>query len=69
MLVLPRVAFYPTLLYNVLLEKLGVRQWYHRIDDSVLLGALPFKSMTKEVQVVDGVNGVVNFHFNQRLKF
>ena len=46
---LARVAFYPTLTYNILMEKLSSRQWYNRIDDTVILGALPFRSMTKQV--------------------
>ena len=49
MTLISRVAFYPTLLYNVVLEKVSSRQWYNRIDDTVLLGALPFRSLTKQV--------------------
>lgn len=44
-----RVSFYPTLLYNVFMEKVTARRWYDRIDDSMILGALPFRSMTDEV--------------------
>lgn len=44
-----RVTFYPTLFYNILMEKISSRQWYNRIDDTVILGALPFPSLTKEV--------------------
>lgn len=44
-----RVTFYPTLVYNVVMERISPRQWYNRIDDTVILGALPFPSMTKEV--------------------
>ncbi|ENN74534.1 hypothetical protein D910_07165 [Dendroctonus ponderosae] len=43
-----RVTFYPTLVYNVLMEKLTPRQWYNRIDDTVILGALPFPSIATE---------------------
>ncbi|WAR04945.1 PTPM1-like protein [Mya arenaria] len=42
-----KVAFYPTLFYNVFLSKVSSRRWYDRIDDTVLLGALPFRGMTK----------------------
>jgi atypical dual specificity phosphatase len=45
-----RVFFYPTLLWNVLLES-GSRRWYDRIDSTVILGALPFKSQTKQVNM------------------
>lgn len=47
-----RVSFYPTLLYNVLMEKATSRRWYDRMDDTVILGALPFQSMTKQVKLV-----------------
>ena len=44
-----RVAFYPTLLYNVVMEKLSSRTWYTRVDDTIILGALPFRSLTQQV--------------------
>lgn len=46
-----RVTFYPTLLYNILMEKITSRNWYDRIDETVILGALPFRSMTKQVSI------------------
>jgi hypothetical protein len=44
-----RLTFYPTLLYNVVMEKITSRNWYDRIDDNVILGALPFRRMTDQV--------------------
>lgn len=44
-----RVTFYPTLVYNVFMERVSARRWYDRIDDNMILGALPFRSMTDEV--------------------
>lgn len=44
-----RVTFYPTLVYNVFMERVSARRWYDRIDDNMILGALPFRSMTEEV--------------------
>ncbi|XP_073397663.1 phosphatidylglycerophosphatase and protein-tyrosine phosphatase 1 isoform X2 [Dendrobates tinctorius] len=41
-----RVLFYPTLLYNVVMEKISRRKWYDRIDEAVILGALPFRGMS-----------------------
>ncbi|PIO13039.1 hypothetical protein AB205_0038130 [Aquarana catesbeiana] len=41
-----RVLFYPTLLYNVVMEKVSSRKWYDRIDETVILGALPFRGMS-----------------------
>lgn len=56
---LQRLIFYPTLAYNVLMTKLGCRPWYNRIDETVLLGALPFRSMTKEL-LAENVRVVIN---------
>lgn len=44
-----RFTFYPTLVYNVFMEKVSARNWYDRIDETVILGALPFRGMTKQV--------------------
>jgi atypical dual specificity phosphatase len=49
-----RVSFYPSLLYNVLMEKFTSRNWYDRIDDNVILGALPFRGMTNQVNDLSG---------------
>lgn len=46
---LARISFYPSLFYNVVMEKFSSRNWYDRIDETVILGALPFRSMTKQV--------------------
>lgn len=46
-----RVTFYPTLFYNVLMERVTKRRWYDRIDEKVILGALPFRSMAQEVNL------------------
>ncbi|XP_066109996.1 phosphatidylglycerophosphatase and protein-tyrosine phosphatase 1 isoform X1 [Saccopteryx bilineata] len=48
---LARVLFYPTLLYTLFRGKVqgpAHRDWYHRIDRTVLLGALPLRSMTRQ---------------------
>ena len=45
-----RALFFPTLGYNVVMERLAFRDWYNRIDDNVVLGALPFRSQTQQVQ-------------------
>lgn len=44
-----RATFYPTLLYNVFMEKVSQRNWYDRIDENVILGALPFRSLSQKV--------------------
>lgn len=45
-----RVSFYPTLFYNVFMEKVTTRRWYDRIDEHTILGALPFRSMAQQVK-------------------
>lgn len=49
--VLARLLFYPTLAYNVVMEKVSSRRWFDRVDETVILGALPFRSMTKQVRL------------------
>lgn len=44
-----KLGFYPSLMYNVFMEKCAARQWFTKIDDVVILGALPFKSMTEDL--------------------
>lgn len=47
--VLARVLFFPSLAYNVMMEKISSRQWYNRVDNHVILGALPLRNKTQEV--------------------
>jgi len=44
-----RAIFYPSLLYNVMMERFAGRHWFDRIDETVILGALPLRSVTDEV--------------------
>ncbi|KAJ8958074.1 hypothetical protein NQ317_004497 [Molorchus minor] len=62
-----RFTFYPTLFYNVVMEKFSPRQWYNRIDDTVILGALPFPSVIKELLDKENVKGVVSMNENYEL--
>lgn len=59
---LARLLFYPTLAYNVVMEKVSSRQWFNRVDQTVILGALPFKSMTEELVHNENVRGVVTMN-------
>lgn len=54
------LAFYPTLLWNLLLYRaLSGRRWWDRVDEHVLIGALPFSSDVPALQR-EGVGAVVN---------
>ena len=44
-----RVTFYPSLFYNIALERLAYRKWYTRLDDTIVLGALPWRHLVPEV--------------------
>ena len=46
-----RIAFYPSLLWGIATES-STKRWYDRIDTHVILGALPFKSQTREVSAI-----------------
>ncbi|KAI6194950.1 LMBR1 domain-containing protein 2-B [Aphelenchoides besseyi] len=54
------LAFYPTLAYNLLRNYVQPTrwQWYSRVDENLILGALPFKSMIAELKA-ENVGGVV----------
>jgi len=50
--VLARFIFYPSLAYNVVMEKISSRQWYNKVDNHVILGALPLRSMALQVLIL-----------------
>ncbi|XP_064470700.1 phosphatidylglycerophosphatase and protein-tyrosine phosphatase 1-like isoform X1 [Ornithodoros turicata] len=64
-----RVTFYPTLMYNVVMERLSTRRWYDRIDDTVILGALPFRSITPKLLEEENVRGVVSMNEDFELRY
>ena len=49
---LARFIFYPSLAYNVVMEKISSRQWYNKVDNHVILGALPLRSMALQVLIL-----------------
>lgn len=54
-------VYYPTLAYNIGLGKvLRIRPWWNRVDDCVVLGALPFAADAKRLYEQEHVRGVVN---------
>ncbi|KAG8455090.1 hypothetical protein GDO86_001348 [Hymenochirus boettgeri] len=62
MYVVARVAFYPSLFYNMVMEKVTSRKWYNRIDQTVVLGALPFRSMSSKLTSEENVRGVITMN-------
>lgn len=69
---LARVLFYPTLLYTVFRGRVrgpAHRDWYHRIDHTVLLGALPLKNMTRRLVLDENVRGVITMNEEYETRF
>lgn len=55
-----RTLFVPTLGWNMLLGRvLGVRRWWDRIDEHLVLGALPLARDVSQFQA-EGITGVIN---------
>ena len=57
-----KVAFYPTLYFNMLMSKVSSRAWYNRIDETVVLGALPLQQFCKQVTYCCGIASCGAFH-------
>ncbi|XP_037948555.1 phosphatidylglycerophosphatase and protein-tyrosine phosphatase 1 [Teleopsis dalmanni] len=64
---LARISFYPTLLYNVVMEKVTARNWYDRIDENVILGALPFRSQANDLISKENMKAVVSMNEDYEL--
>ncbi|XP_050466555.1 phosphatidylglycerophosphatase and protein-tyrosine phosphatase 1 isoform X2 [Cataglyphis hispanica] len=62
-----RVTFYPTLFYNIIMEKITMRNWYDRIDETVILGALPFRRTAKQLIDNENIKAVVSMNENYEL--
>lgn len=62
-----RMSFLPSLTYNVILNKLNVRPWYNRVDERVLIGALPWISIRDELIEKENVRAVVSMNENFEL--
>jgi atypical dual specificity phosphatase len=63
-----RVTFLPTLAYNVAMERMSARRWFDRIDKTVILGALPFRSTYTEKMIeAERIRGVVSMNEDYEL--
>jgi len=63
-----RVTFLPTLAYNVAMERVSARRWWDRVDSSVILGALPFRSKyTEDLVKQEKIKGVVSMNEDYEL--
>ncbi|XP_054939496.1 phosphatidylglycerophosphatase and protein-tyrosine phosphatase 1 isoform X2 [Physeter macrocephalus] len=69
---LARVLFYPTLLYTLFRGKMpgpAHRDWYNRIDNTVLLGALPLRNMTRRLVQDENVRGLITMNEEYETRF
>lgn len=66
--VFARIAFYPSLLWGIATES-ATKRWYDRVDTHVILGALPFKSQTKELVENENVRGVVTMNEDYETRY
>lgn len=56
----------------MLMEKLSSRDWYNRVDDNLIIGAIPFKSMAQllvdnEVIYLHHTGTVIDRHFYRNI--
>lgn len=68
MAIINQIAYYPTVAYRVLLEFLGVRTRYTRIDKHCILGALPFKEDGEHLVKNENVRAVLTLNELHELK-
>ena len=66
---LARIFYYPTLGANILMSSFTSRGWYNRIDDTVIVGALPFKSTTSRLIDQENVSAMVTMNENWELRY
>ncbi|NXG49830.1 PTPM1 phosphatase, partial [Psilopogon haemacephalus] len=66
-----RLLFYPTLLYTVVRAQLAgsQRPWFHRIDGTVLLGALPLRGRSRRLVTEQNVRAVVTLNEEYETRF
>lgn len=62
-----RVSFYPSLLYTVVMDKTSSRNWFDRIDENVILGALPFRSMGDDLIKKENLKAVISMNESYEL--
>ena len=64
-----KIVVYPTIIYGVMLEYLGFRQWYTRIDKHVIIGALPMKHNYKKIIAKEKVNAILTLNEDHELEY
>lgn len=65
---LARILYYPTLGAGYIASSVSSRNWYDRIDETVIVGALPFKSVTKKLIAEENVKAMVTMNEDYELR-
>lgn len=64
-----RLSYLPTLAYNVILEKVTSRTWWNRIDEKIVLGALPFRGENaKQLIEEEKIGAVISMNEDYELR-
>lgn len=63
-----RVAYYPSLLYG-LLRSNPERRWYDRIDNKVILGALPLHKVAEKLVEEENIGAVITLNEEYETRF
>ncbi|KAH7643814.1 protein-tyrosine phosphatase mitochondrial 1-like protein [Dermatophagoides farinae] len=65
-----KLIFYGSLAYNVVMNKFNIRKWYDRIDQHVLLGALPLRGQFPKMLVrQENVRAVISLNQDFELNY
>lgn len=64
-----KLAFYPSIYYGIALEYFGLRQWYTRIDENCILGALPMKRNYQDIIRNEKINAVLTLNQDHELEW
>lgn len=64
-----KLAVYPSLIYAQMLELLGFRQWYTRIDKHVVLGALPLRRNYKQIISKENIQAILTLNQSHELEY
>lgn len=68
MTIFHKLAYYPTIGYGILLEYLGLRTRYTRIDSHCILGALPFKNDCENLVKNENIKAVLTLNEPHELR-
>nr|CAG4647506.1 EOG090X0GSS [Megafenestra aurita]SVE92735.1 EOG090X0GSS [Megafenestra aurita] len=67
--IVARALFFPSLAYNVVMEKVSGRQWYNYVDNNVILGALPLRHKIQELVDQKKINAIVSLNEDYEVKY